>query len=95
MALDFEVLPLAEDGSFARMPLKDEKPETDYLSQFDNDLWFLGVLDERQKAAVEMAYHYTKIGSPGLPNHLYLKTIYTLSELLRQIDVELVKDGTD
>ena len=96
MALDFEVLPLAEDGSFARMPLQDEKkPETDYLPQFDTELWFLGVLDERQKAAVQLAYEYAKMGQPGLPDHLYLKVIYTLSELLRQVDVELVEDGTD
>lgn len=94
MSLDFESLPLAEDGSFARMPKEDEKPANDYLPQFDGDLWFLPVLDEREKAAVAMAYEYAKLGQPGLPDHLYLKVIYTLSELLRQVDVEL-EDGTD
>ena len=96
MSLDFEVLPLAEDGTLARMPKEDApKPEDNYLPQFDNELWFLGVLGEREKAAVELAYYYTKMGSPGLPNHLYLKVIYTLSELLRQVDVELAEDGND
>lgn len=94
MSLDFESLPLAEDGSFARMPKEDEKPANDYLPQFDGDLWFLSVLAEREQAAVAMAYKYAEMGQPGLPDHLYLKVIYTLSELLRQVDVEL-EDGTD
>jgi hypothetical protein len=96
MSLDFDFLPLTEDGSFARMPKEDaaKKPTNDYLSQFDGDMWFLPVLDELEKAAVAMAYEYAKLGQPGLPSHLYLKVIYTLSELLRQVDVEL-EDGTD
>lgn len=89
MTLDFDVLPLAEDGSYARMPKEEPKQTTDYLPQFDSDMWFLAVLDERQQSAVAMAYEYTKLGQPGLPDHLYLKVIYTLAELLRQIDVEL------
>jgi hypothetical protein len=92
MSLDFESLPLAEDGSYARMPKEDEKPANDYLPQFDGDMWFLPVLDDRQKAAVAMAYRYAEMGQPGLPSHLYLKVIYTLSELLRQTDVEIETD---
>lgn len=95
MTLDFDVLPLAEDGSYARMPKEEPKQATDYLPQFDNDMWFLAVLDERQQSAVAMAYKYAEMGQPGLPDHLYLKVIYTLAELLRQIDVELETDGTD
>lgn len=95
MTLDFDVLPLAEDGSYARMPKEEPKQAADYLPQFDSDMWFLAVLDERQQAAVAMAYKYAEMGQPGLPDHLYLKVIYTLAELLRQIDVELETDGTD
>lgn len=89
MALDFESLPLAEDGSYARMPKEEPKQVNDYLPQFDSELWFLPVLAEREQAAVAMAYHYAEMGQPGLPSHLYLKVIHTLSELLRQVDVEL------
>lgn len=97
MSFDFDVLPLAEDGSYARMPKEDaaEKPVNDYLPQFDDELWFLSVLDERQQAAVAMAYKYAEMGQHGLPDHLYLKVIYTLSELLRQVDVEIETDGQD
>lgn len=95
MSLDFESLPLAEDGSYARMPKEEPKQANDYLPQFDDELWFLSVLGEREQAAVAMAYKYAEMGQPGLPDHLYLKVIYTMSELLRQIDVEVETDGQD
>lgn len=94
MPLDFESLPFAEDGIPARMMLRDEKQEPVSLPQFDNEMWFLSLLDGREQAAVKLAYEYAKLGQPGLPNHLYLKVIHILSELLRQVDVEL-EDNED
>jgi hypothetical protein len=79
----------------ARMSLEEAKPITDHLSQFEADMWFLAVFPDREQAAIRLAYDYAKMGQPGLPSHLYLKVIHTLSELLRQVDVELVDDGQD
>jgi len=73
--------------------MPDEKPAIQ-LPQFDNEMWFLQILSEREQAAVKLAYEYAKMGSPGLPNHMYLTVIHTLSELLQQVNVEL-ENGDD
>ena len=88
-------LPMIADDVPARMSLEDEKKQEPILPQFDNEMWFLSILPEREQAAVKLAYEYAKLGQPGLPNHLYLKVIHTLSELLRQIDVEIETNGND
>ena len=77
----------------ARMVPEEKKPV--FESLFDSDMWFLSVLEEREQAAVKLAYEYARMGQPGLPNHMYLKVIHRLSEILRQVPVELVEDGAN
>lgn len=90
-------LPLTEDGSFARMPKdmsmfqQQDKPE--YVPVEDLGLWFMDVLEPRERAVIEQAYHYQAMNAPGLPGHLYLTTIHKLAEILAQVDVEFETDG--
>lgn len=76
----------------ARMSPDIEKPQLP-PSIVSGDMWFMQVLDEREKTAVKMAYEYVRLGKPGLPNHLYMNLIHTLCELLNQVDVVL-EDGS-
>ena len=71
----------------ARMLPEIEKPPLPPIES--GNMWFMQVLDEREKTAVKMAYEYVRLGSPGLPNHLYMNLIHTLCELLNQVDVVL------
>ena len=78
----------------ARMSLEDDKKVNEVLPQFDNEMWFLSILDSKQVVAVQLAYTYAKMNWPDVAGAEY-KTIYTLSELLRQIDVEIETDDND
>lgn len=78
----------------ARMSLEDDKKVNEVLPQFDNEMWFLSLLDSKQVVSVQLAYTYAKMNWPDAAGAEY-KTIYTLSELLRQIDVEIATDGND
>ena len=78
----------------ARMSLEDDKKVNEVLPQFDNEMWFLSILDSKQVVAVQLAYTYAKMGWPDVAGAEY-KALYTLSEILRQIDVEIETDGND
>jgi hypothetical protein len=96
VSFSLDDLPRTEDGQFARMPIgkdmnyfnqgNDDKPQYTPVSELD--LWFMGLLDEREQAVIEQAYHYQAMNAPGLPGHLYLTTIHKLAEILAQVDVE-------
>ena len=76
----------------ARMSLEDDKKKP--LPQFDNEMWFLSLLDSKQVVSVQLAYTYAKMNWPDVAGAEY-KALYTLSEILRQIDVEIETDGND
>ena len=82
------------DNVPARMSLEDEKKQEPVLPQFDNEMWFLSILDSKQVVAVQLAYTYAKMNWPDVAGAEY-KALYTLSEILRQIDVEIETDGND
>ena len=82
------------DNVPARMSLEDDKRANEVLPQFDNEMWFLSILDSKQVVAVQLAYTYAKMGWPDVAGAEY-KALYTLSEILRQIDVEIETDGND
>ena len=78
----------------ARMSLEDDKKTNEPLPQFDNEMWFLSLLDSKQVVSVQLAYTYSKMGWPDVAGAEY-KALYTLSEILRQIDVEIETDDND
>ena len=78
----------------ARMSLEDDKKANEPLPQFDNEMWFLSLLDSKQVVSVQLAYTYAKMGWPDVAGAEY-KALYTLSEILRQIDVEIETDDND
>ena len=82
------------DNVPARMSLEDDKRANEVLPQFDNEMWFLSILDSKQVVAVQLAYTYAKMGWPDVAGAEY-KALYTLSEILRQIDVEIETDDND
>ena len=82
------------DNVPARMSLEDDKRANEVLPQFDNEMWFLSILDSKQVVAVQLAYTYAKINWPDVAGAEY-KALYTLSEILRQIDVEIETDDND
>ena len=82
------------DNVPARMSLEDDKRANEVLPQFDNEMWFLSILDSKQVVAVQLAYTYAKMNWPDVAGAEY-KALYTLSEILRQIDVEIETDDND
>ena len=82
------------DNVPARMSLEDDKRANEVLPQFDNEMWFLSILDSKQVVAVQLAYTYAKMNWPDVAGAEY-KALYTLSEILRQTDVEIETDDND